>query len=149
MVIMAAKQTVRTEIEVLLLTVARDVRRIGDTEASPHFVALAPWIYFPNGKSRHCEMERRGQVSPQSVTIEVGSIQNIPHSIDSFALRVLRRVKPFFEDRPINFLYGDPIRCEIGALILSAERGDRSPLALRCHCHAPWCGILGRALHPE
>lgn len=51
----------------------------------------------------------------------VGSIKNIPWSIDGFALCVLRRMKSLLNDGSVQLLDGDPIRCEVGTLIMGAQ----------------------------
>jgi hypothetical protein len=94
MVVMPAKHKVRAEVEILLAAMARDVRRVRYAKASPQFISSCHGIYFLNGETGHREVEWRRQICPKSIAVEVGSIENIPRSIDSFALCVFRGMAP-------------------------------------------------------
>jgi len=123
-VVMPAKQKVRAEVEILLPAVARDVWWVRYTEASPQFIIFAPRFYFLNGETRHRKVERRRQVCPKSIAVEVSSIENVPGSIDRLALCVLRGMDPLFGNGPVQFLDGDPVRREVGSLVICAMRAD-------------------------
>ena len=124
MVVMPAKKKVRAEVEILLPAVARNVWRVRYTEASPQFISFVPRFYFLNGETWHRKVERRCQVCPKSIAVEICSIENVPGSIDPFALCVLRGMEPFFDNGPVRFLDSDPIRSEVGSLVICAVRED-------------------------
>jgi hypothetical protein len=92
MVVMPAQQKVKAYIELLLCTMARDVRRVRYAKALPRFAIPAPGIYFINGETENREVEWCRQICPKSIVVEVGSIENIPRSIARRRLR--RRVRP-------------------------------------------------------
>ena len=82
MVVMAAKEKVGAKVKVLLPAVARNVRRVGDAEASPQFIIFLPGLYLLHRETGHREVERRRQICPKSIAVEVGSIENIPRSVE-------------------------------------------------------------------
>jgi hypothetical protein len=97
-VVMPAKQKVGAEVEILLPAVARDVLWVRDTQPSPQLITFMPGFYFLESETGHREVKRRCQVCPKSIAVEVGSIENIPCSIDRFALCVLRGMGPLFDN---------------------------------------------------
>jgi len=122
---MPAKQKVRAEVEMLLPAVALDAWWVCYTEASPQFIIFVPRFYFLNGETRHRKVERRRQVCPKSIAVEVGSIENVPGSIDRLALSVLRGMDPFFDNGPVQFLDGDLVRKHLSSeLGFSREHRD-------------------------
>ena len=123
-VVMPAKQKVRAEVEILLPAVARDVWWVRDTESPPQFITFAPRFYFLSSETRHRKVEGRCQVCPKSMAVEVGSIENVPGSIDRFALCVLRGMEPFVNNGPVQFLEGDAVRREVGSLVICAIGED-------------------------
>ena len=99
-VVMPAKQKVRAEVEILLPAVARDVWRVRDTEASPPLITFVPRFYCLDSETVHPKVERRCQVCPKSIAVQVGPIESIPGSIDRFALCVLRGMESFRDKEP-------------------------------------------------
>src|ERR1700741_301719 len=62
MVVMAAKEKVGAKVRVLLPAVARNVRWVGDAEASPQFIIFLPGLYLLHRETGHREVERRRQI---------------------------------------------------------------------------------------
>ena len=143
MVVMSSKQKVRAEVEILLPAVTRDVRWVRDTEASPQFITFVPRCYFLDSETGHSKVERRCQVRPKSIAVEVSTIENVPGSIDRFAYCVLRGMVPFFDNGPIQFVDGNPVRREVSSLVIRAIREDRGPFALRS-LSTNWMGPLSK-----
>jgi hypothetical protein len=149
MIVMPSKEKVRAEVEILPPAMARDISWVHYSEASPQFVIFAPRIYFLNNETGHRKMEWRRQVCPQSIAVEVGSIESIPRSIDRLTLCVLRRIEPFIDNGPVQSLDSDPVRRKVGSLVICAIRDHRGRFALGRHSHAVRRWILGHALHPK
>jgi hypothetical protein len=87
--------------------------------------AVLDGIQFSDGELGECQKERTGEVGPQRVAVEVRALQRIPWRGQDVPGERLLRMVSFGDDAAVEFLDGDPVRSEVGLLIVGAEGPHR------------------------
>ena len=77
-IVMTPQEKVRPEIELLFRAVAREARRKPNAKSAPNLGALLPGLDLRHVETRHCHEERRRQVSPSRITIEIRHLHEVP-----------------------------------------------------------------------
>jgi hypothetical protein len=73
-------------------------------------------------------------------------MQSVPGRVHLVSSKRIPGCVPLGDNSAIEFLDGDPVRCEHRALIGSSIGRDGRPLLVQPHSHAAWICVLQNAL---
>src|SRR5258708_18243934 len=144
---MSTEHEIPVEEEVLHLAMCREMRGKAPTKPAPDFLSLRPRSDFVYLDTRHGQQERRGQICPQRVSVEIRPMERIPRRCFLMPFEGIARVQSFRDDGAVDGLDRDALGRKRCPLIGRAKRHDGCALCVQPYGHLPRRRILDKALH--
>src|SRR5262245_36463291 len=131
-IVMTPEEKVRPEIEFLFRAVARDARRKPNAKSAPNLGALLPGLDLRHVETRHCHEERRRQVSPSRIAIEIRHLHEVPRRRQRVPDEGLPGIGSLLDDLGVHGLDHDPVRSKPHAPLGPAIAVDAQSLLVDC-----------------